>query len=106
MNDQYHPAMFMTITCNTTEKCKRECPAIVHVDGTARPQVVYEQYSPSLYKILKNYKRLTGISVLINTSFNMHEEPIVESPEDSVDAFLQGNLDCLAIGNYLIVKNH
>ncbi len=104
MNGQYHPAQFMTITCDTTEKCKNKYPAVVHIDGTARPQIVYEKYSPSTYKILKYYKNLTGGGVLINTSFNMHEEPIVESPQNALDAFLRGNLDYLALGNYL-VKN-
>jgi carbamoyltransferase len=62
---------------------------------------VTAQSNPSFHKLLTEYKKLTGLSVLINTSFNMHEEPIVCSPEDAVRAFLDGRIDMLAIGNYL-----
>ena len=95
-------AEFMTITYNVTEKCKREAPAVVHVDHTARPQVVSETTNPSFYKVLKAYERLTGFPQLINTSFNMHEEPIVCTPADAIRAFQQGHIDILAIGNYTV----
>jgi carbamoyltransferase len=74
----------------------------VHVDGTARPQLVSATSNPSFYKILAEYHQITGIPSLINTSFNMHEEPIVCSPDDAIRAFLQGNLDYLAIGDFLV----
>jgi carbamoyltransferase len=95
-------AEFMTITFNCTDEMKRKCPAAVHIDGTARPQLVSEATNPSFHKILKRYHELTGIPALINTSFNMHEEPIVCSPEDAIRAFLLGNLDYLAIGGFLV----
>jgi carbamoyltransferase len=94
-------AQFMTITFDCTEKMCKESPAAVHIDKTARPQLVTAQSNPSFHKLLTEYKKLTGLSVLINTSFNMHEEPIVCSPEDAVRAFLDGRIDMLAIGNYL-----
>ncbi len=97
-----HAAQFMTLTFDCTETMKRDCPAAVHVDGTARPQLVSETSNPSFYRILREYQQLTGIASLINTSFNMHEEPIVCSPEDAIRAFLQGNLDYLAIGEFLV----
>jgi len=81
---------------------KRECPAAVHVDGTARPQLVTPTSNPSFYRIISEYYRLTGIPSVINTSFNMHEEPIVCTPDDAIRAFLQGNLEHLAIGNFLV----
>ncbi|HJT32842.1 MAG TPA: carbamoyltransferase C-terminal domain-containing protein [Pirellulales bacterium] len=92
---------FMTVTFDCTDEMKRSCPAAVHVDGTARPQLVSERTNPSFHRILRGYHELTGTAVLINTSFNMHEEPIVCSPADAVRAFLQGRLDYLAIGPYL-----
>ncbi|ETX01915.1 MAG: carbamoyltransferase [Candidatus Entotheonella factor] len=95
-------AQFMTITFNCTEFMKRHCPAAVHIDGTARPQLVRPEANPSFYRILQAYDELSGIPSLINTSFNMHEEPIVNTPEDAVRAFLQGHLDYLAIGNFLV----
>lgn len=99
-----HTAEFMTITFDCTEEMRRECPAAVHVDGTARPQLVKREENPGYYDILREYEKLSGVPCLINTSFNMHEEPIVCSPEDAVRAFLDGGLDYLAIGPFL-VKN-
>jgi carbamoyltransferase len=97
-----YAAKFMTITFDCTDAMKRDSPAAVHVDGTARPQLVSETSNPSFYAILKEYHQLTGIPSLINTSFNMHEEPIVCTPDDAIRAFLQGNLDYLAIGEFLV----
>jgi carbamoyltransferase len=97
-----YAAQFMTITFDCTESMKRDCPAAVHVDGTARPQLVSAESSPGFHRILTEYYKLTGIPSVINTSFNMHEEPIVCTPDDAVRAFLQGNLDYLAMGNFLV----
>jgi carbamoyltransferase len=97
-----HAAEFMTITFDCTEFMRENCPAAVHVDGTARPQLIQREVNPGYYDILKEYEKLSGIPSLINTSFNMHEEPIVDSPEDGVRAFLQGALDYLAIGPFLV----
>lgn len=95
-------AEFMTITFDCTDEMKAHSPAAVHVDGTARPQLVTPQSNASFHKILTAYEQRTGIPVLINTSFNMHEEPIVCSPQDAVRAFLLGNVDYLAAGNFLV----
>ena len=97
-----YAAQFMTLTFDCTQKMKETSPAAVHVDGTARPQLVTERSNPSFYRILREYHALTGIPSLINTSFNMHEEPIVCTPDDAIRAFLQGNLDHLAIGSFLV----
>jgi carbamoyltransferase len=92
----------MTVTFDCTDEMKQKCPAAVHIDGTARPQLVSEKSNPSFHRILKRFHEITGIPALINTSFNMHEEPIVCSPEDAIRAFLLGNLDYLAIGDFLV----
>jgi len=99
-----YTAKFMTITFNCTDWMKKNCPGVVHVDGTARPQLLSNEDNPSFYKIIDEYRKLAGIPSVINTSFNIHEEPIVCSPADAVRAFKLGHLDYLAIGNYL-VKN-
>jgi len=91
----------MTITFDCTEKMCNESPAAVHVDRTARPQLVSAKTNPSFHRLLTEYKKKTGLSVLINTSFNMHEEPIVCSPKDAIRAFLDGRIDMLAIGDFL-----
>jgi len=97
-----YAAEFMTITYDVTPRCKREAPAIVHVDGTARPQVLRRDVNPDYYDIVTEYHRLTGLSVLVNTSFNMHEEPIVCTPADALNAFGASELDVLAIGPFLV----
>ncbi len=94
-------ARFMTITFDCTELMKRTCPGVVHVDGTARPQLVSESDNPSYYRIVKEFKRLTGLSCIVNTSFNIHEEPIVCTPQDAIRAYKAGHLDVLAIGPFL-----
>ena len=94
-------ARFMTITFDCTERMVETCPGVVHVDGTARPQLVSREDNPSMHRVLEEYHRRTGIPSLINTSFNMHEEPIVCSPHDAIRSFRLGHLDYLAIGNWL-----
>jgi carbamoyltransferase len=97
-------ARFMTITFNCTEQMRAQSPGVVHVDGTARPQIIDPQTSPDFYKILTAYHQRTGIPSLINTSFNMHGEPIVCTPEDALRSFNEGKLDYLAIGNWLVTN--
>lgn len=94
-------ARFMTITFDCTDWMAQTCPGVVHIDNTARPQIVGERDNESMYKILAEYNKLTGIPCLINTSFNMHEEPIVCTPYDAIRAFKLGQLDYLAIGNWI-----
>lgn len=93
---------FMTTVVPCSKLMRRLSTAVVHLDGTARPQIVYETTNPSLYKIISEYLLLTGLPTLINTSFNLHGEPIVCSPKDAVQSFLRGGIDYLAIGNYIV----
>ncbi len=102
MNGAKHAAKFMTITFNCKPQMKKIAPAVVHVDGTARPQLVNKDINPSYYRIVDEYRKLTGIPTVINTSFNMHEEPIVCTPSDAIRAFLDGHIDYLAMGNFLL----
>ena len=97
-------ARYMTITFNCTEKMRAQSPGVVHVDGTARPQILDPDTAPDFYKIAMAYYKLTGIPSLINTSFNMHGEPIVCTPEDALRSFSDGKLDYLAIGNWMVVN--
>lgn len=96
-----HACKFMTTILQCTDFAKERCPAVVHVDGTARPQLVSESINPSAAAILGYYEEITGVPLLVNTSFNMHEEPIVCTPEDAVRAYLNSRLDFLAIGPFL-----
>ena len=97
-----HAAEFMTITFDCTDWMRQNCPAAVHVDGTARPQLIRREINPGYHEVLTEYEKLSGIPTLINTSFNMHEEPIVCSPQDAIRAFLAGRIDGLAIGPFFV----
>lgn len=102
MSGGRYTARFMNMCFDCTAYMKKVAAGCVHVDGTARPQIVDREHNPDAFAILAAYERLTGTPVLINTSFNMHEEPIVMSPADAVRSFRQGRLDWLAIGPYLV----
>lgn len=95
---------FMTVCFNCSDEMKRLFPAVVHVDGTARAQIVRQEHNPGLFGILSAFKVLTGAGVLLNTSFNMHEEPIVCNPQEAVAAFLRARLDFLAMGPFLVPR--
>lgn len=95
-------ATYMTMTYNCTEKMQREASACVHIDKTARPQIVRRNDNPYYYDIIKEHKNLSGIPTLINTSFNMHEEPIVCTPEDAIRAFFDSKIDYLVLEDYLV----
>ncbi len=95
-------AQFMTITFQCTEWMKRRMPGVVHIDGTARPQLVRADVNPGYHAIIRAFHDLTGLPGIVNTSFNMHEEPIVCSVEDCVRAFLAASIDYLAIGSFIV----
>jgi carbamoyltransferase len=97
-----HAAEFMTITCNVQEARRQEIAAVVHVDGTARPHLVKKHINPSYHRILTAFKRHTGLGTFVNTSFNIHEEPIICTPDDACRAFTQGAVDVLAIGDFMV----
>lgn len=86
--DQRCADPFMLKVSRARARCLREAPAVVHVDGTARVQIVTDSSDPFLIELLDAFYEETGVGVLLNTSFNRRGEPIVESPLDSIDAFL------------------
>jgi carbamoyltransferase len=86
-------------------KLKRsQIPAVTHVDCSARVQTVDGQYNPLFRQLLSGFARLTGCPVLINTSFNVRGEPIVESPDDAYRCFMRTEMDCLVIGEFFLSK--
>jgi carbamoyltransferase len=94
-------AEFMTMTYSCTTEFKKNCPAAVHIDGTARPQIINKKNNIVMYKILKDYFKKTGDLAIINTSFNKHEEPIVENIEDAISALKQNVIDTLIIDKFV-----
>src|SRR5438105_12346348 len=96
---------FMLIAKPVRPEWRDKIPAIVHVDGTARVQTVREATNPMLYRLLKEFEALTGVPVLINTSFNVKGEPIVETPQDAMICFLTTGIDHLVLHDMLVSKN-
>ncbi|MSO89060.1 MAG: hypothetical protein EXQ89_03710 [Rhodospirillaceae bacterium] len=97
-----YASRFMTITCLVRPEWRERIQAVVHVDGTARPQVAERKTNPLYYDILTDYEARTGLPVLVNTSFNVHEEPIVNKPEECCRALADGRIDFVvtAVGVY------
>lgn len=96
---------FMTIACDTTEIGKKTIPAAVHpFDKTGRPQLVTKRSNKDYYNLINEFKKITGVGVLLNTSFNLHGEPIVFSPRDAIKTLKKSGLKYLFIGDYLIEK--
>ena len=95
-------AQFMTTTMEVSEEWRRGLAAVVHVDGTARPHFVDRGVNPRFWGLLNTFRRETGIPAVINTSFNMHEEPIVCSVHDAISAYQRCACDLLVIGNHVI----
>jgi carbamoyltransferase len=95
---------FMLIAKRVREDWKTRIPAIVHVDGTARVQTVRAESNERLHHLLKEFEALTGVPVLINTSFNVKGEPIVETPRDAIECFLSTGIDALVLHDRLVAK--
>jgi carbamoyltransferase len=99
-----HPSPYMTFTFDVAEKWKPRIQEIVHVDGTARPQVVTPQSNRRYYELLTKFQVKTGIPCLLNTSLNRRGEPIVCTPDDALNMFFGSDLQNLAIGDFLVRK--
>lgn len=97
------PAEFMTITFRMKDEWAKRAPAVSHVDQTARPQLVRSDVDPLYHRLLSEYLRLTGLPLVINTSFNVHEEPIVCKPNEAIMALQTGMVDVLSIGNFVAI---
>lgn len=97
-------ARFMTMALPASEAFRRACPAAVHVDGTARPQVVHRAEAPALHALLTAYHAATGAPAVVNTSFNMHQEPIVASARDAVRSFRRSGLPTMRLGPLVLER--
>ena len=95
---------YMIVATDVTEESVSVIPSCVHVDKTARPQLVTAESNPLYYDLLDHLEKLTGHGIVLNTSFNVKGEPVVESPEQAVRTFYGSGLDYLAIGSFLISK--
>ncbi len=95
---------YMIETVHARPQHAAEIPSVVHNDGTSRVQTVSRDQNPGFHDVLAAFERLTGVPVLLNTSFNLDGQPIVNSPRDAVDCFVNSDIDVLVMGPYLIEK--
>jgi len=95
---------FMLLIADVKEDARSKIPAVTHIDGTARVQTVTQESNARYYDLIKTFGEVTGTYVLLNTSFNVAGEPIVETPEDAMRCFLSTGIDALCIGDYLLIK--
>jgi len=97
------PSPFMNVKAAVRAEVQHLIPAVVHIDGSARPQAVSASTSPRYWSLIREYERLTGIPVVLNTSFNLAGEPIVNTPAEAIRTFRNGRLDMLVLNDCLIV---
>jgi len=102
--EKNHWSPFMTFCFLVKNDKRKELAAIVHADGTCRIQTVNKE-NGLYYKLIKRFYEITGIPCLLNTSFNLKGEPIVENPKQAIDDFLKTKMDYLVLGEFVISKN-
>ena len=95
---------YMLLAPVVREEYREKLSAVTHVDNTARVQAVSKKSDPFIHQLLLELKKVIGVSVVLNTSFNVAGEPIVESPQDALNTFLKTNIDVLVIGNCVVTK--
>lgn len=100
----HYPARFMLYIVNVNGDKKDKIPAITHVDGTARLQTVDKKNNPLYYKLIDSFGAATGVPVILNTSFNLKGEPIVNTPSDAFATFRKSGIDMLVMGNFIVKK--
>ena len=101
--DQESPYMLLTAQ---VKEDKRVIPSVTHVDGSARIQTIKREDNPLYYDLIREFYRLTGVPVIINTSFNVRGEPLVGSPKDAFKCFMGTHMDALVIGNFFLEKKN
>lgn len=99
-----HPSPFMILAFQAREEVKSKIPAALHVDGTGRPQTVEKETNARYWDLINEFKKLTGVPVVLNTSFNVAGQPIVCNPKDALGTFYICGLDALAIGDFVVEK--
>ncbi len=102
--ERTHPSPFMTFAYSVRPEKRAAIPAPTHVDGTARLQTVSRRTNPLYWKLIRTFGDLTGVPVVVNTSFN-DNEPIVCRPEEALDCFLRTRMDVLVMGNFVLRKS-
>ena len=98
------PSPYMLMVSDILEEKRHLIPSVTHVDGTGRLQTVMKELNPKFYKLIEKFDEITGVPIVLNTSFNIRGEPIVETPDDAIRCFMGTGIDELYISNYFIQK--
>jgi carbamoyltransferase len=99
--EQTHPAPTMLMVYQVRAERRAQIPAVTHVDGSGRLQTVTRELNPRYYDLISEFDKLTGVPVVLNTSFN-ENEPIVCTPRHAIECFLKTRMDALYLGNYAV----
>lgn len=102
--DVRQPSPFMLLAAQVKPHWKAKLPAVVHVDGSARPQAVRPDNNALYHRLICRFEELTGLPAVLNTSFNLNDEPLVNSPEHAIATFYRSGIETLVIGNFVIRK--
>jgi carbamoyltransferase len=102
--DDCRDEFFMITSFDVKKEKQAGIPAVVHVDGTVRPQMVRREINPRYWELINEFGKLTGEYIILNTSFNIMGEPIIDNPQQAIRCFFDGGLDALVLGNYLLQK--
>jgi len=102
--ERHYPARFMLLVAPVRESARDRIPAVTHVDGSARLQTVVRDASPRYHELIRQFGQATGVPVLLNTSFNLRGEPIVNTPEEAVSTFRRSGMDALVLDHTIVVK--
>ncbi|MCX8049009.1 MAG: nodulation protein nolNO [Methylohalobius sp.] len=104
--ENYQTSPYMERALRFKPKIRSKVPAVVHVDGTGRLQSVRREWNPRFHRLIEAFYRLTGVPMLLNTSFNLMGKPILHSAEDAIAIFASCGLDLLVLEDYLFLKPH
>jgi len=100
-----YPARFMLYVVPVRDGAKEKLPATTHVDGSARVQTIHREANPLYYELIDRFGHATGVPVLLNTSFNLKGEPIVNTPEEALRTFMRSDMDALVVNSCMVEKD-
>jgi carbamoyltransferase len=100
----HHPARYMLYVVPVLPNHRPELPAVTHVDGTSRLQTVFRDSNSRYHNLIETLGQATGVPVVLNTSFNLRGEPIVNTPDDAFSVFSRSDIDMLVLENVIVRK--
>jgi len=103
--ERHYPARFMLLVVDVDDAKREVVPAPTHVDGTARLQTVFRDTNPRYHRLIETFGKATGVPVLLNTSFNLKGEPIVNTPAEAFSTFTRSGMDMLVLEHFIVEKS-